>query len=65
MASGPGKLNLKIGDDAEGQLRHALLLGDFQSAVEVCLKESNYSLALIFAAEAGSDLFDKVIFLFF
>ncbi|RXG60819.1 Protein transport protein Sec31A [Armadillidium vulgare] len=53
------QLSLSIGEDSHGLIRHALLIGDYESAVKLCLKEKNHSYALILAAHAGVEIFNK------
>lgn len=50
---------LEIGDDTQGLITKALLVGDLSSAVELSLRDKQYSNALILAKHAGDDLFNK------
>lgn len=45
----------------QGLITQALLVGDLESAVELCLSDHLYPHALALAAHAGADLFTKVI----
>ena len=44
----------------QGLITQALLVGDLDSAVDLCLKDGMYPHALTLAAHAGPRLFDKV-----
>lgn len=50
---------LDIGEDTQGLITKALLVGDLSSAVELSLRNEQYSNALILANHAGKDLFNK------
>ena len=50
---------LGVTDNTEGLIRHALLIGDFESAIELCLQDGNNSHALMLAIHAGGDIYTK------
>ncbi|XP_054248167.1 protein transport protein Sec31A isoform X20 [Indicator indicator] len=55
---GPAKktFNISVGGDVDGLLSQALLSGDFESAVELCLYDNRMADAIILAIAGGHDL---------
>ncbi|XP_064005672.1 protein transport protein Sec31A isoform X5 [Pogoniulus pusillus] len=55
---GPAKktFNISVSGDVDGLLSQALLTGDFESAVELCLYDSRMADAIILAIAGGQDL---------
>ncbi|XP_066981797.1 protein transport protein Sec31A-like isoform X40 [Macrobrachium rosenbergii] len=49
----------EVGENSQGLLTQALLIGDLESAVDLCVKRKLYPHALSLAAHAGPDLFAK------
>ncbi|XP_068251113.1 protein transport protein Sec31A-like isoform X2 [Palaemon carinicauda] len=49
----------EVGESSQGLLTQALLVGDLESAVELCIKRKLYPHALSLAAHAGPELFTK------
>ncbi|XP_031353039.1 protein transport protein Sec31A isoform X2 [Photinus pyralis] len=47
---------IKTGDDVEGLITQALLLGNLEAAVELCLKAQRFADAIIIAMSGGSEL---------
>ncbi|XP_044758611.1 protein transport protein Sec31A isoform X2 [Coccinella septempunctata] len=47
---------IHVGNDTEGLITQALLLGNVEAAVELCLKAKRYTDAIIIAMSGGSDL---------
>jgi protein transport protein SEC31 len=47
---------IKTGDDTEGLITQALLLGNVEAAVELCLDSKRFADAIIIAMTGGSDL---------
>ncbi|XP_044252290.1 protein transport protein Sec31A [Tribolium madens] len=47
---------IKTGDDTEGLITQALLLGNVEAAVELCLNAKRFADAIIIAMTGGSDL---------
>ncbi|XP_015837847.2 protein transport protein Sec31A isoform X1 [Tribolium castaneum] len=47
---------IKTGDDTEGLITQALLLGNVEAAVELCLEAKRFADAIIIAMTGGSDL---------
>ncbi|XP_063916558.1 protein transport protein Sec31A [Zophobas morio] len=47
---------IKTGDDTEGLITQALLLGNVEAAVQLCLNDKRYADAIIIAMTGGSDL---------
>nr|CAD7260928.1 unnamed protein product [Timema shepardi] len=58
-------LRISTGDDPEGLLSQALLLGNIEAAVELCFQEERYADAIILAMTGGSDLLAKAQYLYF
>lgn len=63
-SSGPGVITLDVSEEEgesghQGLITQALLVGDLESAVELCLSDRLYPHALALAAHAGADLFNK------
>lgn len=49
----------EVGENSQGLLTQALLVGDLESSVELCIKRKLYPHALSLAAHAGPELFAK------
>ncbi|CAG2061706.1 unnamed protein product, partial [Timema podura] len=58
-------LRISTGDDPEGLISQALLLGNIEAAVELCFQEERYADAIILAMTGGSDLLAKAQYLYF
>nr|CAD7198534.1 unnamed protein product [Timema douglasi] len=58
-------LRISTGDDPEGLLSQALLLGNIEAAVDLCFQEERYADAIILAMTGGSDLLAKAQYLYF
>ncbi|XP_052766437.1 protein transport protein Sec31A-like isoform X3 [Mya arenaria] len=52
-------LNLSIGDDADGLLCEALLIGNFEAAVDMCLSEDKMAEAILLAIAGGPELLSR------
>ena len=50
----------EVGENSQGLLTQALLVGDLESSVELCIKQKLYPHALSLAAHASPELFAKV-----
>lgn len=63
----PAPVNLEVEEregSNQGLITQALLVGDLESAVDLCIKDGMYPHALTLAAHAGSHLYDKVCVIF-
>lgn len=59
----PSKVELNVEETSgsnEGLITQALLVGDLESAVELCVKDKHFTHALTLAAHAGQELYAKV-----
>ncbi|XP_077115274.1 protein transport protein Sec31B isoform X2 [Ranitomeya variabilis] len=50
------KFDIPVTSDTDGLISHALLLGNFEAAVDLCLKDGRYADAIILANAGGEDL---------
>ncbi|XP_037789128.1 protein transport protein Sec31A-like isoform X3 [Penaeus monodon] len=58
----PSKVELNVEETSgsnEGLITQALLVGDLESAVELCVKDKHFTHALTLAAHAGQELYAK------
>ncbi|XP_053559335.1 protein transport protein Sec31A isoform X3 [Bombina bombina] len=53
------KLSISVSGDVDGLITQALLTGNFESAVELCLHDNRMADAIILAIAGGPDLLDK------
>uniref|UniRef100_A0A3B4FBW6 Protein transport protein Sec31A n=1 Tax=Pundamilia nyererei TaxID=303518 RepID=A0A3B4FBW6_9CICH len=54
-----GGVNLSISQDADGLITQALLTGDFEGAVELCLHDNRLADSIILAIAGGPELLEK------
>ncbi|XP_007570871.1 protein transport protein Sec31A isoform X6 [Poecilia formosa] len=54
-----GGVHLSISKDVDGLITQALLTGDFQGAVELCLHDNRMADSIILAIAGGADLLEK------
>ncbi|KAJ4926533.1 hypothetical protein JOQ06_008706 [Pogonophryne albipinna] len=55
----PKGVSLSIGQDVDGLITQALLTGDFEGAVELCLHDNRMADSIILAIAGGADLLEK------
>ncbi|KAK9727541.1 hypothetical protein QE152_g19107 [Popillia japonica] len=53
------QFEIKTGDDTEGLITEAILMGNIEAAVELCMKAKKFTEAIILARTGGDDLFRK------
>ncbi|KAK1883706.1 Protein transport protein Sec31A [Dissostichus eleginoides] len=53
------RVSLSIGQDVDGLITQALLTGDFEGAVELCLHDNRMADSIILAIAGGADLLEK------
>ncbi|KAJ8346349.1 hypothetical protein SKAU_G00277500 [Synaphobranchus kaupii] len=54
-----GTVNLKVTEGVDGLITEALLTGDFESAVELCLHDNRMADSIILAIAGGPELLEK------
>ncbi|XP_027881277.1 protein transport protein Sec31A isoform X7 [Xiphophorus couchianus] len=54
-----GGVHLSVSQDVDGLITQALLTGDFQGAVELCLHDNRMADSIILAIAGGADLLEK------
>ncbi|XP_032425392.1 protein transport protein Sec31A isoform X7 [Xiphophorus hellerii] len=54
-----GGVHLSVSQDVDGLITQALLTGDFQGAVELCLHDNRMADSIILAIAGGTDLLEK------
>ncbi|XP_022054027.2 protein transport protein Sec31A isoform X4 [Acanthochromis polyacanthus] len=54
-----GGVNLSISQDVDGLITQALLTGDFEGAVELCLHDNRMADSIILAIAGGAELLEK------
>ncbi|XP_014913573.1 protein transport protein Sec31A isoform X1 [Poecilia latipinna] len=54
-----GGVHLSVSKDVDGLITQALLTGDFQGAVELCLHDNRMADSIILAIAGGADLLEK------
>ncbi|KAM9306638.1 protein transport protein Sec31A isoform 2-T2 [Pholidichthys leucotaenia] len=54
-----GGVNLSINQDVDGLITQALLTGDFEGAVELCLHDNRMADSIILAIAGGAELLEK------
>ncbi|KAG8435124.1 hypothetical protein GDO86_013176 [Hymenochirus boettgeri] len=52
----PAKFDIPVTSDIDGLISQALLLGNFEAAVDLCLKDGRFADAIILANAGGEDL---------
>ncbi|XP_046873783.1 protein transport protein Sec31A isoform X2 [Hypomesus transpacificus] len=61
--TGPGSveagINLRVSQDVDGLITQALLTGDFEGAVELCLHDNRMADSIILAIAGGAELLEK------
>ncbi|CAK6954607.1 protein transport protein Sec31A isoform X3 [Scomber scombrus] len=55
----PGGVSLSISQDVDGLITQALLTGDFEGAVELCLHDNRMADSIILAIAGGAELLEK------
>ncbi|KAM4635193.1 protein transport protein Sec31A isoform 2-T2 [Polymixia lowei] len=58
-APGDGGVSLSISQDVDGLITQALLTGDFEGAVELCLHDNRMADSIILAIAGGAELLEK------
>lgn len=61
----PKDFKISAGDDSDGLICQALLLGNTEAAVELCLQNNRMADAIILAMTGGSELLAKAQFKYF
>ncbi|CAH0386488.1 unnamed protein product [Bemisia tabaci] len=58
-------IKISSGDDVDGTICKALLMGNIKDAVEVCLSESRFADALVLAKTAGEEIYSRTLSKYF
>lgn len=57
--------NICTGDDVDGLISQALLLGNLEAAVNICIQDNRMADAIILAMTGGSELLAKTQYIYF